>query len=87
MTPESITFLDANRYHYNWLINAGMVKHLDGYTRERLLQVIRIEFDPGYIADLWCPTCVATLLTYAYVQYDKWLKQEREAEKNISASA
>lgn len=79
MTAESITFLDANRYHYNWLVNAQMVKHLDGATRQGLLDVIRKEFDPGYLSDLWCPTCVATMLTYAYVQYDNWLASQQTA--------
>lgn len=75
MTTESQAFLDNNRYHYNWLVNAQMVKHLDGATREGLLQVIRKEFDPGYPCDLWCGNCVANMLRYAYVQYDQWLSR------------
>lgn len=73
MTDESKAFLDQNRYHYHWLVNAGMVKHLDGNTRQGLLDVIRKEFDPGYLSDLWCSDCVANMLRYAYVQYDKYL--------------
>lgn len=73
MSPESMAFLDANRYHYNWLVNAQMVKHLDYATRKGLLDVIRKEFEPGYPEDLDCSNCVANMLRYVYVQYDKYL--------------
>lgn len=78
MQQSSIDFLNTHRHHYEILVRAQYVKHLDSATREGLLQVIRIEFDPGYISDLWCPTCVATMLTYAYVQYDKWLAGQKK---------
>lgn len=85
MTPDSKAFLDLHRHHYDLLIRAQYVKHLDGATREGLLQVARKEFDPGYIADLWCSDCVANMLRYIYGQYDQWLA--KEATRNISPSA
>lgn len=73
MKDENKAFLDANRHHYNLLVNAGIVKHLDGATRDGLLRIIREEFAPNYIASTWCQSCVADILKFAYVQYDKWI--------------
>jgi hypothetical protein len=81
VTPESIAFLDANRYHYDLLVRAQYLKHLDGATRQGILNVIRKEFDPSYLSDLWCSTCVATMITFAYVQYDKWLAEQGQRIK------
>ena len=73
MKDENKAFLDASRHHYNLLVNAGIVKHLDGATRDGLLRIIREEFAPNYIASTWCQSCVADILKFAYVQYDKWI--------------
>lgn len=81
MNEESIKFLDANRHHYDLLVRAQYLKHLDGATRQGILNVIRTEFNPGYLADLWCATCVATMITFAYVQYDKWLAEQGQRIK------
>lgn len=76
MTPESEAFLNQHRHHYDLWKRARYVQHLDIATRQGLLDVIRKEFDPGYLADLWCNTCVVTLLEFAYTQYDKWLADQ-----------
>lgn len=73
MQQSSIDFLNANRHHYDLLIRAQYVKHLDAATREGLLKAAQ-EFSPGYNASLWCSTCVADLLKRVYEWYDAWLK-------------
>lgn len=83
MKNENKAFLDANRHHYNLLVNAGIVKHLDGATREGLLRIIREEFAPNYIASTWCQSCVADILKFAYVQYDKWIAAQPKEEPVI----
>lgn len=77
MKPENIEFLEANRHHYNTLVNAGYVQHLDQATRQRMLDVIHEEFNPGYIGTLWCPPCVADMIKYVYVQYEKWIEADK----------
>ena len=74
MSPESIAFLDTHRHHYDLLIRAQYVKHLDYATRDGLWEVIRKEFDAGYPKDLDCSECVANMLKYVYTQYDKWVE-------------
>lgn len=76
MNESSRIFLDNNRHHYELLMRAGIVKHLDNATREGLLNVIRTEFDRGYLVNLWCGECVVTMLKYAYVQYDRWREKQ-----------
>jgi hypothetical protein len=76
LSPESIKFLDENRGHYEILERAGYVKHLDIATREGLLNVIRKEWDPGYLSNNWCGECVANMLKFAYLQYDKWIQSQ-----------
>lgn len=73
MNESSRNFLNANRHHYDLLIRAQYVKHLDISVREELLAVIRREFAPGYLSNNWCPECVANMIRFAYEQYDKWL--------------
>lgn len=82
MNSESITFLDENRGHYEVLVRAGYVKHLDIATREGLLNVIRREWDPGYLSNNWCAECVANMLKFAYTQYDKWIESQKQMHDN-----
>ncbi len=78
MTTESISFLDANRNHYFVLIKAGIVNQLDYATRQGLLDVIRKEFDPGYLVNMWCGECVCNMLKFAFEQYDKWIEDQKK---------
>ena len=71
MTDDSIKFLEENRHHYDLLIRAGYVKHVDNAFKEKLLQVIRTEFQPAYNANLWCGPCVMDMINFAWTQYDK----------------
>lgn len=80
MRKENIEFLEANRHHYNTLVNAGYVQHLDQATRQRMLDIIHEEFNPGYIGTLWCPPCVADMIKYVYVQYEKWIVANKATE-------
>jgi hypothetical protein len=76
MTQESREFLNNNRHHYDLLVNAGYMRHLDYATREGILQVIRREFDGGYLVNQACAECVANMMKFAYTQYDKWLAKQ-----------
>ena len=76
MKPENKSFLDEHRGVYEMLIRAGEVKHLDGHTRERMRQVIHEEFAPNYLVNLWCGECIAEMIKYLYVQFDKYLKEQ-----------
>lgn len=77
MRAENKQFLDDNRRHYDTLVQAQFVQHLDAATRDRLLQVVQEEFAPGYQANLWCGTCVADLLKFTYQRYDEWLQKNK----------
>jgi hypothetical protein len=76
MKQSNIDFLNANRHHYEMWVKAQIVNHLDQATRQRMLDVIRDEWDGRYLANLWCSPCVVSMLVYAYTQYDKWLLQQ-----------
>lgn len=80
MKKESIAFLDANRHHWVSWEKAQIFNQLDYGVRDGLLNVIRDEFDPGYLTNLWCSPCVVEMLRYAYTQYDKWLKQQKQTD-------
>jgi hypothetical protein len=77
MNQSSRNFLDNNRHHHTLLIRAGYMKHVDHSFKEGLLGVIRIEFQAGYNANLWCGDCVADMIKFAYTQYDKYLTNEK----------
>lgn len=84
MNQSSRNFLDTNRGHYDLLIKAQVVKHLDAATRQGLLDVIRMEFDGGYNANLWCPECVTNMLRFVYEQYDKYLDRLKKFEEETT---
>lgn len=71
ISQDDIQFLEANRSHYNTWVRAQYIQHLDGATRTRMLTIIRKYFAPGYLADLWCQSCVAAMIVYLYTQYDE----------------
>lgn len=75
MAPEDKQFLDDNRTHYDTLVNAGYLRGLSGETRQRMQDIIREYFQPGYHTDLWCPPCVSDMLKKLYRHYDEWLAQ------------
>lgn len=82
MNPENKKFLDDNRHHYEGFVKAQYLSHFDNATRDRLLQVVQQEFAPGYQANLWCSSCVADLLKFAYQRYDDWLSKNVGHENN-----
>lgn len=73
MTPESITFLEANRCVYDTLMKAGTLSGLDHLTKQGFADLIRKEWDPGYMVNLTCGNCISDMVKYAYTQYDKSL--------------
>jgi hypothetical protein len=74
MSPENIKTLNAYRHHWEAWRDLQMFNQLDYSVREALLRVIREEFDPGYLTNLWCSPCVVGMLKLAYTQYDKYLE-------------
>ena len=76
MTDSNRAFLNENRFHYDLLVRAGIVKHLDSSVREGLIRVIREEFDSRYISNIWCSECVTSTLRFAYEQYDQYLSKQ-----------
>jgi hypothetical protein len=68
---ENAEFLDRNRFHYDCLVKAQYVKHLDGATIDGLVRIVREEFDSGYLINTWCGDCVMNMLKFVYEQYDK----------------
>lgn len=81
MKPENIAFLEEKRHHYETFVRAGFIQQFDGATKNGLLRVIHEEFNAGYPDPTYCQTCVADMLKFAYVQYDKWIAaQPKEVE-------
>lgn len=63
--------MEANRGVYDVLTKAGYLKHVDDNFKNGLLNVIRTEFNPGYMVNLWCGQCVADMVKFGWTQYDK----------------
>ena len=78
MKPESKLFLDNNRHHWVAWESAQIFNQLDYGVREGLLNVIRNEWDGGYLSNLWCSPCVVSMMRYAYTQYDKYLQSVKD---------
>jgi hypothetical protein len=76
MKPENKAFLDANRGIYDMLMLSGEIIHLDGHTKFKMIDVIREEFNGGYLINPSCGECVIAMVKLAYEQYDKYLKEQ-----------
>lgn len=72
MRPENKKFLEDNERTWITLRDAGYMIGLDGNTRSEMVRVIREEFQPGYATDLWCPPCVADMVTLLYRYFNEW---------------
>lgn len=72
MNPDNKTFLEKNEYTWITLRDAGYMMGLDGNTRSEMVRVMSEEFRHGYTTDLWCPPCVADMLTALYFEFNKW---------------
>jgi hypothetical protein len=76
MTPETIQFLNDNRIHHETLTKAFYMRSLSANVRERMQNIIRENWEPGYHTDLWCGPCVSAMVIKLYRHYDEWLKQQ-----------
>lgn len=72
MTPENKAFLEANRHYWITLRDAHFMMGLSGNTRSDMQRIMGEEFRPGYVTDLWCPTCVSDMVTALYFEFEKW---------------
>lgn len=76
MKPENKKFLEDNEHTWITLRDAGYMMGLDGATRSRMVAVICEEFQPGYATDMWCPPCVADMVTLLYRHYNAWKEKQ-----------
>jgi hypothetical protein len=76
MTPETIQFLNDNRIHHETLTKAFYMRSLSANVRERMQNIIRENWEPGYHTDLWCGPCVSEMVKKLYRHYDEWLDKQ-----------
>jgi len=82
MKPENRAFLEANRHHHTTLVKAQYMRHLNSNEREGMQRIMREEFNPNYTSDLWCPPCVADMVTLVYRLYDEYLQNNPDPITN-----
>lgn len=76
MKSENKAFLEANRHYWITLRDAHCMMGLSGNTRDSMQRIMGEEFRPGYVTDLWCPTCVADMVAAVYFEFEKWEANE-----------
>lgn len=75
MQQLNIDKLEKYRSKLNLWVN-DQTCHLGGAEKDEILQVIREEFNPGYTVDMWCGSCVVSMMTYAFRAMDEWKAQQ-----------
>jgi Cys-tRNA synthase (O-phospho-L-seryl-tRNA:Cys-tRNA synthase) len=83
MKENNMVFLDSQRGHYITLTKAGFIQNLTNDIRQQLLDVIREEFNPGYLCCLHCQGDVAEMVRYAFTQYDLKLEEYGKEQNTI----
>lgn len=76
MLAANKQFLDDNRLFVESYSQKDPPRKMGIADRERLLAIVRQEFDKGFTADLWCEECVKVFILNAYVMYDNFLENE-----------
>lgn len=79
MSPDNKKFLEDNEHIWITLRDPGYMMGLDGATRSAMARIICEEFQPGYATDMWCPPCVADMVTLLYRHYNAW--KEKQAKE------
>lgn len=77
MTPEQITFLEANKHYWTEYKANKVIKHYDMQLRKELFTIART-FDTKANFCLHCSDDAANLLKYVYTQYEKMPKEPEE---------
>ena len=62
--------LEKYRRQYNTWVNDRVLYDLDGAAKNEIIDVIRQEWNPGYVTDLWCGNCVVKMLELAFKSMD-----------------
>lgn len=70
MTAANKQSLERFRNHYNAWVKDACLYSMDGGEND-VLRIIREEWDPGHHVDLWCGSCRAKMLVYAFERMDK----------------
>lgn len=87
MNPANRALLDDMRHHHTTLVKAFYLRGLNAIERDNMQRIMREEFQPGYQADLWCPSCAADMVLLLYRHYDEWLaKQPLEVQANFPSN-
>jgi len=76
--PENTAFLEVHRGIWDTWQRAQFIQYIDESTKQGLLNVIREEFDAGYLINMWCGACVVEMIKYVYTQYDQWLDAQQK---------
>lgn len=84
MKPENRQIFEENLTHWETLTKAGYLKHLSGRDRSNLVKAMNEEFQPGYTADLWCPTCVSNMILHVYRRYHEFIAEEKRQQEEMA---
>lgn len=71
MHPDNAAYLETIRPAWEFYKVTQTMKNLDNTMRQKLLNIARQEFAPGYLCCLHCMGDVARLLEYVFTQYEK----------------
>lgn len=77
MSPDNIKYLEDNKHFHTQLEKDSTVRNISHSEKEGFLNVIRLEFSPSYMVNLFCSSCIADMIKFVYTQYAKVLRGEK----------
>jgi hypothetical protein len=86
MQEKNMEFLDSQRGHYITLTKAGFIQNLTNDIRQQFVNVIREEFNPGYLCCLHCQADVAEMIRFAFTQYDIKLEEYGKQQNTVESA-
>lgn len=86
MKSENEQILKDNEHHWITLRDAGYLKGLNQMEKDNLLRVMKEEFEPKALVDMWCGHCVAKFVERVYVHYNRWKSEQAANAKQLEYS-
>lgn len=75
MQPANRLTLEQYRSFYTSWVNDKVFYGLDGAAKDNIQRIIREEWEPGYICQMYCGHCVAEMLVKAFENMDREMTQ------------
>jgi hypothetical protein len=86
MKQETRQYFESKRWAYDYMLSQECVPSREKGMPGEIYNLIREEFDPGYVNDTQCPPCAFAIIKDGFRMFDDAVKKEKESKPLIVAA-